>query len=639
MKDMKKMLGSRHGDNFRPAMKWFYSYVRKYAWRIMLGLVCVTATSVLAIVNPRITGYIVDDIIGDGSNIRMDLLPRALGLMIAVQLVRSGLRLFFLYQFEYSSQHTLYDMRDGVYRSFMEKDFAFYSRNRTGDLMSRQTGDMMAIRHFVAYVIYAIYENVLLFVIALFMIFHTDWRIGLCMILVLPVTGFLATKQSKIVHPKFMHVRDCFSSLNALVQENISGNRTVRAFAKEDYEIAKFDRENGAYRDSELSAAKVWTRFIPVFEFLSQILTVILMIVGGILCIRREMTLGSLVMINSYLWMLNMPMRMMGWLINDYQRFTTSVQKIYATVSEEPAIKTPARPKSVEKIRGEVEFCHVSYNAGDLPVLRDVNFHVKPGQTIGIIGATGSGKTTIMNLICRFIDATKGTVKVDGTDVREMNLHQLRDGIGLAMQDVFLFSDTIEGNIAFGAPDCSMDRVEWAARMADADGFIRGMENGYDTVIGERGIGLSGGQKQRISLARAILKEPSIIILDDTTSALDMETEAAVEKNLHALQSETVFIIAHRISSIRDADQILVIQDGRIAERGTHEELIAQDGYYRDVFLHQYGEFDQFRKGKPAAAEGILREGTGAAAVRTDRDAAGRGAETGAAAGTNEGRR
>lgn len=587
------MVKRENRDEWRQAMKWFYGYLAKYRWKIGVGLVLVTVTSILAIVNPKITGYIVDEIIGNGKNIseRLPLLPKALCAMIIVTVVQSLVRLLFLWMFETCSQDTLYDMRDGVYRSLLQKDFAFYNRNRTGDLMSRQTGDMMAIRHFVAFVIYNVYENALLFVIALIMIFSVDWRIGLAMITVLPVTAFMTYMQSKTIKPRFMHIRDQFSVLNALAQENISGNRVVRAFAKEDYEIEKFDTENAKYRDAELGAAAVWTRFVPIFEVLASILTVILMLVGGIMCIKGYMTLGNMVMINSYLWMLNNPLRMFGWLINDYQRFTTSVMKIYKTVSEKPAIMTPRYPKSDKKIKGEVEFRNVSYEADGEPILKDVSFHVMPGETVGILGATGSGKSTIMSLLCRFYDATRGEVLVDGTDVKDLELHKLRDGIGMAMQDVFLFSDTIEGNIAYGDPNATFEQVEWASKMADADGFIREMPDGYDTVVGERGIGLSGGQKQRIALARAILKKPSIIILDDTTSAVDMETETQIQHALKNLNEETVFVIAQRISSLKDCDQILVLKDGRIAQHGNHDKLVHEDGYYRTVFMHQYGSF------------------------------------------------
>ncbi|MBO7362692.1 MAG: ABC transporter ATP-binding protein [Lachnospiraceae bacterium] len=572
-------------------MKWFYRYLTKYKWKEVVGLVLVTVCAVLNIINPKIMGIIVDDVIGDGEGIaeRMGILPLAVTLMIGCQFVRAVIRLISQWLFETCSQDMLYDMRDGVYRSLLQKDFSFYNRNRTGDLMSRQTGDMMAIRHFVAYVIYSIYENVLLFVIALVMIFSVDWRIGIAMMTVLPISAFVTYLQSKSIKPKFMKIRDRFSSLNAFAQENISGNRVVRAFAKEDYEIEKFDVENAAYRDAELDAAKVWTKYVPVFEVCASMLTVILMLVGGIMCVKGAMTLGDMVIVNSYLWMLNMPLRMFGWLINDYQRFTTSVLKIYTTVSEKPKITNPSKPKNEKKIKGEVEFKDVSYNVEGEPILDHVSFKVRQGETIGILGATGSGKTTIMNLICRFYDVTDGAVLVDGTDVRDMELHTLRDGIGLAMQDVFLFSDTIEGNIAYGDPDCTLEQVKWAAKMADADGFIGEMTDGYDTVVGERGIGLSGGQKQRIALARAILKKPAIVILDDTTSAVDMETESQIQKDLKLLENETVFIIAQRISSLKDADMILVVENGRITQQGTHKELVEEEGYYKTVYEHQLG--------------------------------------------------
>lgn len=581
------------------AMKWFLSYLKKYRVKLIIALILVTITAVLAIVNPMITGYIADDVIGtDPTKINLDLLWKMLLLMIGVTVVKAILRLIFLAIFETSSQGMLFDMRDGVYRNLLQKDFAFYNKNRTGDLMSRQTGDMMAIRHFVAFVIYMIYESVLLFCIALFMIFTVDVKIALAMLVVLPITAYTTYRQSKVIKPKFMNIREKFASLNAFTQENISGNRVVKAFAKEDYEIEKFDIENENYRQSELDAAKVWEKFVPRFEFLSSILVLILMVVGGIMAITGDVSLGDLIMINGYLWMLNNPLRMAGWLVNDVFRFIASVEKIYSTIEQKPVIMTPRYPADVDKIKGNIEFKNVSYTAEDEDVLRDVSFKVEAGQTVGIIGATGAGKSTIMNLMCRFFDVTDGEVLVDGINVKDLNLHTLRDGIGMAMQDVFLFSDTIEGNIAYGQPDCPFEKVKWAAKVANADDFIMKMPDGYDTIVGERGVGLSGGQRQRISLARALLKEPAIVILDDTTSAVDMETETLIQNELNSLENkETVFIIAHRISSIKNADLILVLDQGRIIEQGTHDELVEKKGYYYTVFTHQYGEFDSFRKG------------------------------------------
>ena len=329
---------------------------------------------------------------------------------------------------------------------------------------------------------------------------------------------------------------------------------------------------------------------MPLFEILAYALNIILMLYGGYMVISEELSLGQLVTINGYLWMLNNPLRMAGWLVNDIGNFITSVEKIYATYTEEPNVRTP-ECGIVKKLKGEIVFQNVSYRADDEDIVMDINFKAAPGQTVGIIGSTGSGKSTIMNLLCRFYDTTSGQVLVDGTNVRDMDLYNLRDNIGMAMQDVFLFSGTIEGNIAYGRPDCSFEEVKKAAIMADANHFIQNMPDGYDTIVGERGVGLSGGQKQRISLARALLKKPSILILDDTTSAVDMETESYIQKQLKTIGTDcTVFVIAYRISSIKDADLILVMDKGRIIEQGTHETLLAKDGYYAAAFRSQYGE-------------------------------------------------
>lgn len=576
------------------AMKWFYSFLRKYRPRLFIALLLVTVSSVLAMVNPQVSGRIIDDVIKGG---RLTLLPVLIIVFVAATLIRSVLRYIFLMLFETSSQDLLHQMRDHVFKRLMEQDFSFYNRNRTGDLMSRQTGDMDAIRHFVAFVIYNIYENCLLFSIALVMIFTVNVKLALCMIAVLPFTALITWLQSKKIKPRFAQIRNRFSSLNTYVQENISGNRVVKAFANEDLEIKKFDTENTGYRDSELGAAAVFTKYIPAFEFFANLLNVILLLIGGYLVIQGEMSFGSLFAVSGYLWMLNNPMRMAGWLVNDVQRAVTSVEKIYSTiVTCEPEIKRPSQAIEEGRLEGNVEFVNVSYHAGYDAILKHINFTVKKGQTIGIIGATGSGKSTVMNLLCRFYDVSEGEVLIDGINVKRMDLHYLRQHIGMAMQDAFLFSDTVEGNIAYGRPDCSFEEVVRVAKIADVDGFVLKMPEGYDTIVGERGAGLSGGQKQRISLARALLKNPSIVILDDTTSAVDMETESKIQDELHNLVGgRTVFLIAHRISSIKNADLILVLDHGQIVEQGTHHSLLKEKGYYYSVFSHQYGEFDRYR--------------------------------------------
>lgn len=568
--------------------KWFWGFLKKYSVPLLVGLLMTTAISVLSIVNPYVSGLIVDDVIRGGA---LDRLPHLIMILLLVTLVRGALRFSHQVIFESCSQGVLYDMRDKFFRRLLLEDLAFYNRKKTGDLMSRQTGDMDAIRHFTAYIIYAVYENLLMFTFALLMIFTVNVKLALCMLFVLPFTALATVRQSREVRPTFARIRNRFSSLNSFVQENVSGNRVVKAFAKEDFEIEKFNRENDAYLEAQLASSRVWMKYLPVFEVLSYLLNVVLMLYGGYMVIQEEITLGNLVTVNGYLWMLNVPLRMAGWWVNDIHRFLTSVEKIYDTYVEEPHIKMPSAPVKSRHFEGNVEFRDVSYSADGESIVSDISFAARKGQTIGILGSTGAGKSTVMNLLCRFVDAESGQVLVDGIDVKDLDLYELRDNIGMAMQDIFLFSDTIEGNIAYGRPDCSFEEIHEAAIMADANHFIKEMPEGYDTVVGERGVGLSGGQKQRISLARALLKKPSILILDDTTSAVDMETESYIQNQLKKLNGQcTVFVIAYRISSIKDADLILVMDNGRIIERGTHKELLAKNGYYASAFRHQYGE-------------------------------------------------
>lgn len=568
-------------------LRWFSGFLKKYRLAIAVGLVLMTVIVACAIVNPYISGMIVDDVIQGGA---YELLPKLIGIMLAVTAVRAILRYATQMMFETCSQGVLYRMRDAVYRKLLQEDFAFYNRNRTGDLMSRQTGDMDAIRHFVAFVIYTVYENVLMFVFALVMIFMVNVKLAFCMMAVLPFCLFTTYLQSKHVKPRFHECRQSFSSLNAFVQENISGNRVVKAFAKEEYEKEKFEKENDKYREAELGAASIWCRFVPIFELLSNLLMVVLILYGGYQVICGEMTLGNLVTVNGYLWMLSNPLRFAGWRVNDVQRFITSVEKIYDTYSKEPDVKKPKKGIKRKEMQGNIEFRNVSYEVEGEDIIHNISFSVEKGQTVGILGSTGAGKSTIMNLLCRFYDVTEGEVLVDGIDVKNWDLHDLRDNIGMAMQDVFLFSDTIEGNIAYGKPDCTFEEVKEAAVMSDANLFIKAMPDGYQTIVGERGVGLSGGQKQRISLARALLKKPSILILDDTTSAVDMETESYIQEQLKKLgRKHTVFVIAYRISSIKDADVIFVMDEGRIVERGNHESLLKQNGYYATVYKHQNG--------------------------------------------------
>ena len=435
-------------------MKWFGSFLKKYWIRMTAGLLLVTILAAAALAGPYVSKLIVDDVINGGQT---GLLGKLITILIALVIVKGVCRFFSQVLFETSSQNVLFKMRETVYRKLLQEDFAFYNKNRTGDLMSRQTGDMDAIRHFVAYVIYTVYENVLYFIFALAMIFATNAKMALCMVIVLPLTAMTTYSQAKSVKPAFTNCRNAFSSLNTFVQENISGNRVVKAFAKEDFEMEKFTVENDRYRDAELGAAGIWKKYVPVFELFSNALNIILMIVGGIMVVENEMTMGDLVAVNGYLWMLTVPLRMAGWWINDIQRFTTSVEKIYATYSAEPEVQKPLNPVKRKKLEGDIIFNNVSYKAEDEDILHNINFEVKKGQTIGITGTTGAGKSTIINLLCRFFDVTNGEILVDGVNVKDLDMYQLRENISICHFGNFL--DFFKTTVRLAICDISLNSI------------------------------------------------------------------------------------------------------------------------------------------------------------------------------------
>ena len=553
-----------------------------------VGMALVTILAAAALTGPYISRLIVDNVIQGGQH---ELMGPLIGLLVGLVVVKGVCRVTSQVLFETSSQGVLFMMRDKVYRKLLQEDFAFYNKNRTGDLMSRQTGDMDAIRHFVAYVIYTVYENVLYFVLSIVMIFQTNMPLAFCMVLVLPLSALTVLKQQSRVKPAFKRCRDAFSSLNAFVQENISGNRVVKAFAKEDYEMEKFAAENDKYREAELGASEIWKKYVPVFEFLSYLLMIILMLVGGVMVIKGQMTMGGLVAVNGYLWMLTTPLRMAGWWVNDIQRFTTSVEKIYDTYSAEPDVKCPKQAVKRKHLEGNIAFRNVSYSAEDEDILQQIDFEVEKGQTVGIIGTTGSGKSTLINLLCRFYDVTEGAVKVDGVDVRKMSQKDLRSRLGYVPQKSVLFSGTIRSNIAYGCPDAPQEQVEQAAAIAQAEDFIREKPDKYGAPISQGGSNVSGGQKQRLSIARAIAKRPEIFLFDDSFSALDLKTDAALRRALkRATADTTTLIVAQRISTIIHADQILVLERGRVVGQGTHPELMENCEVYRQIAMSQLSE-------------------------------------------------
>jgi ATP-binding cassette, subfamily B, multidrug efflux pump len=572
------------------SLRWAWSYIRHFKGKLFIGLLLALAVSALNMVNPYLAGRMVDDVMYGGN---IEMLWTLVALMIGTTIVRTSVRYGYQIMFEKISQNVIFRMRENLYDRLLQLDFTFYDRTKTGDIMARMTGDMEAIRHFTAWTIYMIFENATIFIFAIVFMFTIHPPLALAILSIAPVIAFFAFRLSRDVKPTFTEIRNQFAKLNSIVQENISGNRVVKAFAKESYEIEKFSVENQAFMDRNLNSAKVWERYLPVLDSLAGVLTVVMILVGGIMVINDSLTIGELVIFNSLIWALNNPMRMAGWLMNDVQRFIASAEKVEELLLTKSKMINGVEKSIIQEKSATVEFDRVYFSYGDGMVLEDVTFEAHPGQTVGIIGPTGSGKSTLVNLLSRFYDTSSGDIKVGGRNVKEWDIHQLRSSMGMVMQDIFLFSDTIEGNIAYGNPNATLEDVQAAARKAEAHDFITSLPDGYDTIVGERGVGLSGGQKQRIALARALLKDPSILILDDTTSSVDIETEERIQHTLQAIQQrKTCFIIAHRISSVKEADIILVMNNGKIIEKGNHEELLLKRGYYYHVFQNQYGNFD-----------------------------------------------
>lgn len=572
------------------SLHWAWSYIRHFKGKLCIGLLLALAVSALNMVNPYLAGRMVDDVMY-GKNIEM--LWTLVALMVGTTIVRTSVRYGYQIMFEKISQNVIFKMRENLYDRLLQLDFTFYDRTKTGDIMARMTADMEAIRHFTAWTIYMIFENATIFIFAIVFMFTIHPPLAFAILSIAPVIAFFAFRLSRDVKPTFTDIRNQFAKLNSVVQENISGNRVVKAFAKESYEIEKFSVENEAFMDRNLKSAKVWERYLPVLDSLAGVLTVVMILVGGVMVINDSLTIGELVIFNSLIWALNNPLRMAGWLMNDVQRFIASAEKVEELLLTKSKMKNGVEKSTTQEISATVVFDCVYFSYGDGMVLEDVTFEAHPGQTVGIIGPTGSGKSTLVNLLSRFYDTSNGAIKVGGRNVKEWDIHQLRSSMGMVMQDIFLFSDTIEGNIAYGNPNATLEDVQAAARKAEAHDFITSLPEGYDTIVGERGVGLSGGQKQRIALARALLKDPSILILDDTTSSVDIETEEKIQHTLQTIQqSKTCFIIAHRISSVKEADIILVMNHGKIIEKGNHEELLLKRGYYYHVFQNQYGNFD-----------------------------------------------
>ena len=568
--------------------RWLWENMDPPFRRRHIIAICICVFScVLLLINPALSRRLIDDVIMAQNP---DPLLPILGIMLLVKITREGSRYLMVIFMESDSQNVIFNLRRRLFEKMQYNDMRFFDSHRTGDLMTRMSADLDWCRHFLSYIDYRIIDAVCTFLFAMVYLFFVNWKMALMLIVITPILLLITKFFSRHVRPRFVFMREKLSEMNTAAQENIAGNRVVKAFAREEYEKERFEQKNQAFMDSHLRINKLWLTFFPMIELLVNAIQLVNVFAGGLFIIRGELTPGELAIFTGLSWAVSNPMRELGNLINDLQRFSTSAAKVMELHCGRPEITDAPDAVDHGHMAGKIEFRNVSFQIDSKPILTDVSFTVQPGQTVAVMGPTGSGKTTLIHLLARFYDATKGEVLVDDCDVRQWKLRQLRGGIGTATQDVFLFSDTVEGNVAFGDQDLTLEEVRDFARRADAAEFIDQLPEGYDTIIGERGVGLSGGQRQRIALARAMAVRPSILVMDDTTSAVDSETELYIQDQLRHLPFEcTRFIIAQRISSMRDADLILVLRDGRISESGTHRELLEKRGYYWQTYCLQYG--------------------------------------------------
>lgn len=570
-------------------IKWLWTVMDKpFHKKHVLALVISAVTSVMLLINPTLTSRLVDEVIVAQNP---EPLMAILLAMLAFKVLRECLRYFMVITLEKCSQNLLFNLRNRLFTKLQYQDMRFFDTHRTGDLMTRMSADADWCRHFVSYIDYTAVDSIVMFLSTSIYFFFINWKLALTLVCVTPLLMIITKVYSKKVRQLFINMRDRLSDMNTAAQENIAGNRVVKAFAREEYEKENFDQRSSAFRDANLSINKLWLSFYPFIEILANAMTLITVFMGGLFMIWGELTPGQLTIFTSLSWAMSNPMRTLGNLLNDFQRFSTCANKIMEMDMSRPSIADSAAPVEHDRVQGKVEFRNVSFAYDGANVLKDISFTVNPGETIAIMGPTGSGKTTIIQLLARFYDVRQGEILVDDCDVRKWKLQELRRGIGTAIQDVFLFSDTVEGNVAFGNQELTFEEVRDFANRAAADDFITKLPEGYDTIIGERGVGLSGGQRQRIALARALAMRPGILIMDDTTSAVDMETEQYIQQQLKELPYDcTKLIIAQRISSVKDADQILVLDhNGAIAERGTHQQLLKNHGYYYETYCLQNG--------------------------------------------------
>ena len=571
-------------------MKRILKYVSKYKGTVIIGTMCMLIVIGVDLFLPYLQQVFIDSGLMKGNqNVIVSVLVW-IGIITIIN-VMLGYGKEFLYDVLSSWVHQ--DIKNDLFAHIQTLEFEYFDNMNTGELMSRIGEDAENIWQTIGYGMRLFIENIIYFVISTIILFVLNYKLALaCFIVMIPI-GFIGIKLENKFGETYSKISDQTAEINTIAQEDIAGIKLVKAFSREKYEINKFLKMNKVYYDLNMEQAKIIGDYFPPIEFLTNIALVIMIVLGGFLVMDGEVSIGILVAFNGYIWNLIWPMRMLGELTDLLSRTVSSANKIFAIMDKDPSIKTKENFKDVKNIKGNIKFEGVNFKYDDKLVLKNINLDIKAGSTVAIMGATGAGKSSLINLIGRYYDTCKGSIKIDGIDIKEYNLEFLRKNMAIVPQETFLFSETILNNIKFSNENASFEEIKEASKLACANEFIEGLELGYNTEIGERGIGLSGGQKQRIAIARSLVRKAKILILDDSTSALDMETEHELLKNLSNRKHEsTTFIIAHRISAVKNADLIIYLEDGQIKESGTHDELLKKKGRYYDVYNDQFRDFN-----------------------------------------------
>ena len=564
-------------------------YVLRYWYLYLTAMVAMICSIFLDILAPQVTKSVIDDVIVGG---KLELLTKLLFALLGIGLGRAVFQYTKEFTFDITSMKIACDMRRNLFQHIETLSMRYFDQNNTGELMARVKDDVDKVWNAVGMVSMLIIEGSIHIIAVLYCMLTISPKLTLIPLAVMPIVGYIAIKMEKQLGIVYDEISEQNAELNTVAQENLAGVRTVKAFAKEDYEIEKFKKHNQKYYNLNMRQARTLAKYDPNISFLAKIQLVFIIIIGGILVMQDEISIGQLGAFAEYANNIIWPMEILGWLSNDLASALASNKKINRILAEQPEIRNQEELVIPSEQKGNLEFRKVSFSMNNTEILKDVSFKLEQGKTIGIMGMTGSGKTSIVNLMERFYDVSEGTILLNGIDIRKLPLETIRQSMAVVMQDVFLFSDTIRENVRLGQrATMPEETVREAVRSASAQGFIERMSNQYETVIGERGVGLSGGQKQRISIARALAKKAQILILDDSTSALDMETEYEIQQKLADLKDTTKVIIAHRISAVKYADEIIILEHGQVVERGTHQSLMEKKGFYYSTYEAQYGDY------------------------------------------------